>query len=217
VNNFIVPKRGKDIAGLIRYLFGPGRSNEHTDQHVVTGAESLEVADGLRPSRDERRKLGRALDRHRVALGVDMPGGHVWHCAVSLPPGDRVLSDDEWAQVARAAMDRLGFDAPGRAPTRWAAIRHGLSKNGNDHIHLVVNLVREDGTRASSWRDRVKMSEVCAEWEQRLGLQQVPSRRGAGMPGLSRAEVERTAREGGEAERVTVARRVRGCAAAASS
>jgi hypothetical protein len=31
---------------------------------------------------------------------------------------------------------------------RWAAVRHGLSGNGNDHLHIAVNLVRQDGRRA---------------------------------------------------------------------
>jgi hypothetical protein len=217
---YIVPRRGSDIAGLIRYLFGPGRHNEHTDQHVIAAAPTLAylVPDGHRPDPDEVRELGGALDDYRVALGVEVPGGHVWHCAISLPAGDRALSDREWAQVARAAVDRLGFsDAGGRAPTRWTAVHHGSSLRGNDHIHLVVNLVREDGTRATTWRDRVQMSKVCREFEQRLGLRVIASRAGAGMPGVTRAEIERAGRAGGEPERLAVARSVRGCAVAAGS
>lgn len=29
--------RGRNAAGLIRYLFGPGRSNDHGQPHVVAG------------------------------------------------------------------------------------------------------------------------------------------------------------------------------------
>ena len=39
----------------------------------------------------------------------------------------------------------------------------------HDHVHVAVSLVREDGTKASIWRDRVRMSELCAESERRLG------------------------------------------------
>jgi hypothetical protein len=28
---------GKHVEPLIRYLFGPGRANEHTDPHIVAG------------------------------------------------------------------------------------------------------------------------------------------------------------------------------------
>ena len=29
--------RGQDVAGLIRYLYGPGRREEHTDPHIIAG------------------------------------------------------------------------------------------------------------------------------------------------------------------------------------
>ncbi|MDQ2760156.1 MAG: hypothetical protein M3Y17_06905 [Actinomycetota bacterium] len=42
----------------------------------------------------------------------------------------------------------------GKAACRWVALRHGISNAGNDHLHVVVPLVREDGTKASTWNDR---------------------------------------------------------------
>jgi hypothetical protein len=32
-----VSPRGSRVAGLIWYLFGPGRNEEHTDPHLVAG------------------------------------------------------------------------------------------------------------------------------------------------------------------------------------
>ena len=67
---------------------------------------------------------------------------------------DRDLTDSEWAEVAREAMRRLGFDAGnGQPQCRWVGVRHGRSKVGNDHMHLVVNLVRENGKVASTRSD----------------------------------------------------------------
>jgi hypothetical protein len=80
---------------------------------------------------------------------------------------------------------------------------------------VAVSLVREDGTKASIWRDRVRMSELCAETERRLGLTVVDGRERGGLPGAGRAEVEASARRGRlEPERQTLARLVRGAAVA---
>lgn len=230
MNNFIVPQRGHTTRGLTRYLFGPGRHNEHRDQKVIAAAETLGIADGTALDHNdpddyaEILALGEQLDAHRRALGVQMPGGHVWHCAISLPPGE-VLTDAQWAEAARTAVAEMGFDSSsGRAPCRWVAVYHGPSLGGNQHIHLAVNLVREDGTFASTGWERRKMSRVCAALERRFGLSVVQGRAGAGMPGLSRAEIERTARAArasgtgtGEPDRIRLARLVRSCAVGAGS
>lgn len=44
----------------------------------------------------------------------------------------------------------MGFidDKNGLADCAWLAVHHGSSKDGNDHVHIAVNLVREDGRRA---------------------------------------------------------------------
>ena len=54
--------------------------------------------------------------------------------------------------IAEAFVAKMGFDdhEGTKAPTRWVAARHGLSAGGNDHVHLVVNLVREDGIKAEA-------------------------------------------------------------------
>lgn len=220
----ISPERGDDIAGLVRYLTGPGRHNEHVNQRIIAAADILKVADGtpmVYPAdREQVHALGTDLDSHRKAMGIQMPGGHVWHCSISIPAGDRALNDTEWAHVARTAVERLGFtETSGKAPCRWVAVHHGPSINGNDHIHLAVNLVREDGTFASFWGDRYTMSKVTADLEKQFGLRRVEGRAGAGMPGLSRAEIARTARTPGQREpdRRRLARLVRGCATAAAS
>jgi hypothetical protein len=33
--------RGRQISGLLRYLFGPGRANEHTDPHLVAAWDDV--------------------------------------------------------------------------------------------------------------------------------------------------------------------------------
>lgn len=112
----------------------------------------------------------------------------------------------------------MGFTAsPGRAPCRWIAVHHGRSAGGNEHIHLAVNLVREDGTLASTWRDRRTMSRVCARFERQFGLHIVDGRAGRGMPGHSRAEAERSLTRRTAPDRTLLARAVRACATASAT
>ena len=135
----------------------------------------------------------------------------VWHMSLTNPGGDRVLSDEEWARIAQGAMDAMGLtEASGRAPVRWVAIRHGLAAGGNDHLHVAVSLVREDGTKPSVYRDYVKMSAFAAEMEHEYGLTTVVGRKSSGLPGLTRAEIERARRDGSpEPDRTRLARVVR--------
>jgi hypothetical protein len=90
------------------------------------------------------------------------------------------------------------------------AVGHGTSTNGNQHIHIAASLVRGDGLGVNLWQSKRTLSRVCAELEYTYGLSVVEGREGRGMPGLSRAELERTAREQlTEPPRVTLARLVR--------
>jgi hypothetical protein len=228
VINYISPERGDNTVGVTMYLFGPGRYNEHRDQRVIAAADPLGFDDGTRldieADREEILALGQSLDSHRRAMGIQMRGGHVWHCSLSLPPHEstpeRRLSDEQWAEAARYVVKRMGFDDPdsSKAACRWLAVHHGPSVGGNEHIHLIVNLVREDGTFASIWNDRRTMSRITAELEKQFGLQHVRGRDGGGMPGLTRAEIERARRHGdnNEPDRLKLARIVRGCATAAA-
>jgi hypothetical protein len=63
--------RGANVGGLLRYLFGPGRREEHTDAHLIvawTGAEPLAE---LGAAHRWRRAPGRA-PAHRV-VGAARP------------------------------------------------------------------------------------------------------------------------------------------------
>ncbi|MGW0594359.1 hypothetical protein [Streptosporangium sp. NPDC002607] len=187
--NKIAVKHGHDIGGLMRYLFGPGRANEHRDQRVIAADEILDVADGTRLDAlqhwERVLELGHRLDDHRVIARMAPEQGWVWHCAISLP-AEETLSDEQWAIVARAAVARLGFDdSTGKAPCRWIAVHHGP---------LAVNLVREDCSLAAPGRDRMAMSALCGQMERRFGLHVVEGRPGRGLPGYSRAEAERLQR-----------------------
>ena len=213
--------RGQRPSGAVRYLFGPGRYNEHEDAHVVAASASLRVEAGLRPTKPELEELAAAMDLPAVMFGTEVPDGACWHLSLSTKAGtDRELSDTEWAEVAKEAMSRLGFEASGQqAACRWVAVRHGRSSAGNDHLHVVVDLVREDGKVASTGNDFKRLSALCADMERRYGLSAVEGRAiKAAMPALTRAEVEKARRSGrAETERAELARVVRAAATVAGS
>ena len=209
--------RGDDLAGLIRYLYGPGRGEEHTDPHIVAGyRDPAGLEPGLRP--DGRRDFRRLVSRLRLphdrqgSLACAKP---VWHCSMRAAPEDRMLSDAEWAQIARDVMARTGLSPHGQDDqgVRWIAVRHGP-----DHIHLVAMLARQDGARVSTWNTRYRVRDACIAAEQRYGLRSTAPADRTADRGPTRAETEKTARRGlGEPPRVTLRRHVATAAATTAS
>src|SRR5215469_13559483 len=102
-----------------------------------------------------------------------------------------------------------GADRPGR----WIAVRHG-----DDHVHIVAMLARQDRQRVRLDFERLKVRQACLAAEERYGLQSTApgDRTAARRP--SRAEAEKAARRGlDEAPRVTLRRQVAIAAAGAAS
>ena len=183
--------RGGDIGGLMSYLAGLGRSNEHTEQHLIAGDAAVMTMYGTDTlDRAAATEIAASLDAPRREFGVEVTrllthvdpesgetvasrvDGSVWHCSLSLGAEEGQLTDDAWAAIAEDFVTRMGFagDAA-KADCRWVAVRHGLSKNGNDHVHVAVSLVREDGTKASVHNDYHRAMQVVRDLEQLHGLQ----------------------------------------------
>jgi len=201
----VIPKinRGGRMGGLIRYLLGPGERNEHTDPHLVAGDqrvlrawEGYDLSPRYNPS--AAGELAAHLDAPRRRTGARVTVGrrgrdgsvlvdeggepvradaHVWHCSLSLHPDEPSLSDEQWKQLAGEFVDRMGFGGQ-----RWLAIRHGRSAGsdehpeGNDHVHLVVQLVDEHGRAANVHNDRPRAQEACRQLEQKHRLRVVEGR-----------------------------------------
>src|SRR5512144_2841209 len=155
------------MGAVLVYLVGEGRANEHREPHLVAGEASVLAWHGdAELDKQAALEIARTLDGSRRAFGtrvttaVKDPQGnrcgqrdaHVWHCSLNLAAEEGELPDERWARISEQFVEALGF--AGEQPCRWAAVRHGLSTKGNDHVHLVVSLVREDGTKANVWNDR---------------------------------------------------------------
>lgn len=214
--------RGGNARGLMVYLLGPGRANEHVDQHILAGTEDIAGPDffgGRTLTHDEALRAGRRLDLDRLEHGTEVIStrtrwdyeaqemasagrgpAHVWHCSLTLHPDEGALSDETWAKIAEDFVDEMGFTASsGKAACRWVAVRHGVNAGGGDHIHIAVNLVREDGTKASVWRDWPRAQAACNTLEHHYGLAVVESREHQrGSRGDSPAE-QAVARRDGQA------------------
>ena len=174
--------RGQQPAGLIRYLYGPGRREEHRDPHIVAGwRHPAELEPPLRPDghRDFRRLSGLLTQPHAALgpRGFDRP---VWHCVVRAAPGDRMLSDAEWGQLAHDIMHRTGLAPHGQddEAIRWIAVRHAA-----DHIHVVAMLARQDGTRPQFWNDYFRVREARAAEHLRTEGRRLTRRTEAPPPG----------------------------------
>ena len=186
---------GKNTAGLIRYLYGPGRANEHTDPHLVASWDGFAPDPGRTGDFDATKKLLVAdLDLHvKQARRLGRaPEQHVWHCSIRAAESDRHLSDEEWADIARRVVAATGI-APEGDPDgcRWVAVRHAP-----DHIHIAATKVRADLRTARHWNDYLTADRELAAIEKEYGLQQVVrgDRTAAKRP--TRAEKEKAARAG---------------------
>jgi hypothetical protein len=173
------------MGGLLKYLFGPGRAEEHTNQRVVAASDPTWLGTP-QPDSETLAQLIAEMDEPMMAHGDSTTAGYVYHVVVSIPAADGSLADPRWRQTAQRFADKLGFDDQ----VHWIAISHGLSSNGNDHIHFVANLIRDDGRAQKLAFDRMRRREACIELEEEFGLT-ATSPAGLGQASsLSRREVE---------------------------
>ena len=242
--------RGGRMAGLMNYLVGPGRSNEHENQRMIAGDDRVTFAynPGVELSKYDAFEIAEMLDAPRKLHGtevakpvyakdeeaggfltdedgkkikVDSAPAHVWHCSLSLAESEGNVSDAQWKNITESFVEKMGFvDPDGAKSSRWVAVHHGASKNGNDHIHLVVQMVREDGTKASTHNDFHRAQVACRELENEYGLQSLESSvtQQQGLSGEKPAERARAERESyAVSDRVELSRRMRAALSSSST
>jgi len=186
-------QRGTRTRGLVEYLFGPGRAEEHTNQRIVAAWD--EAWRGItHPDGVQRALLSAEVDAPVKRMPeVAKPAEHVYHVSISNHGEDRNLSDEEWATVARAVADKLGLTGTDTEPgARWFAVHHGAASGDRDHIHFVATLVREDGRGIYLNKDKLALREVAKEMQARFGLEVRTREPGAGARELSRPELAAT-------------------------
>ncbi|MGC0374715.1 relaxase/mobilization nuclease domain-containing protein [Streptomyces sp. SAI-229] len=217
----MVPKvrRGSRTHGLLVYLYGPGKRDEHVAPHLVGSWDGFAPDPGRDTSSDPDPKvtlarLTAALDLRVKQAGDSAPTQHVWHCSVRTDPGDRTLSDAEWNTVARRLVHAVNL-APEGDPDgcRWVAVRHA-----DDHIHILATMVRGDLRRPRMNYDFKKAQAECRRIEKDMGLRRLKPGDGTGAKSPTSAErfkAERTGRP--EAPRETLREAVRQAFAGAAT
>ncbi|WP_331450558.1 relaxase/mobilization nuclease domain-containing protein [Streptomyces prasinus] len=163
---------GANTRGLLAYLYGPGRHDEHTDPHIVAGFAMLGMPDPGRNEDATLTQLTRYLDepvRLRNSEFGKKITDHVWHCPVRAAPEDRHLSDSEWAEIAQRIVEAAGIvSASDDLGCRWIAVRHA-----DDHIHILATTVREDGRRPKLHDSGLRVGDACRQIEKDYGLRQL--------------------------------------------
>lgn len=233
---------GGDTGGLMRYLVGPGRANEHENPHVIAGSRDImrkwgdwetisvsqadEIATRLNAYMHETGTFPTGKARRfnpatgQVEWNGEIEATHVWHCSLSLSPEEAALGDEVWGRIAADFMSEMGFTgSDGKAPCRWVAIHHGSAKNGGDHIHIAANVVREDGTKWSPWYDQRRAQKACNVLEHRYGLLVVESREHGRGSRCDSAAAQNAAKRAGASrtDRAVLEERLRAAATAAAS
>ncbi|MFK0172913.1 relaxase/mobilization nuclease domain-containing protein [Streptomyces sp. NPDC090306] len=182
--------RGSRTHGLLAYLYGPGRHNEHTDPHLVGSFDGF-APDPGRERTTSVKELAAVLDLRVKQLGDRLQAKYVWHCSVRTAPEDRQLTDTEWDMVARRILAAVGIAADNDPDAcRWVAVRHA-----DDHIHIAATLVRADGRKVFPRNDYPKAQSACRDLEKELGLRRL-------NPGDRTAAKRATAAELRKAERL---------------
>ncbi|MGN9911128.1 relaxase/mobilization nuclease domain-containing protein [Phytohabitans sp. LJ34] len=178
----------------MRYLFGPGRREEHTDAHLIAAWDGAGSLAELEPPTDaagrrDVRRLTELLEQP-VAVGWKPPARPVWHCSIRTHPTDRILTDAQWAHIAGEVMAAVGLAPYGDTrAVRWLAVRHAP-----DHVHVVATTVRQDRRTAWISYDKRKAQAACRDLEERYGLYRVAPAGAGSRRWPSSAELNKAAR-----------------------
>ncbi|MFH8260608.1 mobilization protein [Streptomyces roseolus] len=217
IPKIILGKGARATRRLIGYLYGPGSANEHTDPHLVASWNDFAPDPGRSPHRNPRDvedQLAAQLDQPVKMLGDKAPTTTVWHCPVRAAPEDPILTDAQWADIARRIVAAAGIAPEGdEEACRWVAVRHA-----DDHIHIAATLVRQDGRRPRRDYDVRAVQREARKIEADLGLRRLNPGDGTAAKRPTSKEHFKAKRQGQQATSREILRtRVRRAVAATST
>ena len=120
--------RGSGFRGVLNYLLDEGEKS--------TGEKESEIIGGNMTGHNARSLTTEFSAIRKSRSDIRNP---VWHCSLSLPPGER-LTDTQWSQIATRFMELMKL-----SPTKhqYVAIRH--HDCDHDHIHILSNRINLAG------------------------------------------------------------------------
>lgn len=146
---------GSSFAGLVRYQFEGRRDLPSDKQAEVLAAVGVRADSAAHMLRDFNR--GRQLNPN-LKLAV-------WHTSLSFNPDDaQQLDSAKMLTVAEGYVQKMGLDR-----TQYAIIRHHDQPN-NQHLHIIVNRVGNDGKTIADGQNFFRSKKVLIELIRAHGL-----------------------------------------------
>lgn len=177
--------RGFRVGDLAAYLHGPGKANEHTYTRDARTFSGGVVIGGNLGREGDTNGTGWAQDVRAAAGTRPEIVKPVWQVSLRVAPGDRRLSDQEWADAGQTFAERMGF-----AEHPWVMVRHG-----EDHVHIVTSRVSEVGQVWHARQDYRHAQRAATQLEQEYGLQPAPRVKADRAVRVSRAQSQGRYRE----------------------
>lgn len=171
--------RGKSFAGLIRYTEDFGRK--------ATGQKRPELICSTLVADTGRGRVRELVKIASVRPDVEKP---VWHCSLSLPPGDH-LEPEKWESVVRDFLQGMGMN-PDRQP--YFAVQHHDTEH--EHVHIVLSRVSEDGSLFYGQREAIEAIKVTQELEVKHDLTRTTGLYKRDKSQLKGAEINKALRTG---------------------
>lgn len=95
-----------------------------------------------------------------------------YHLAISIDKHAKPLTKEQWEDVAKETLTKLGFiNRKDKPDNQYYVVRH--KDREHDHIHIIANRVGSDGKILNIRQDYVKIQEVMRKKEKELNLSAV--------------------------------------------
>jgi hypothetical protein len=158
--------RGARVGDIAAYLHGPGKANEHEYAGQLGGAV---IGGNLGLEGERSGKYWAPILRKAAATRTDIKKP-IWQASLRCAPNERRFADHEWADAAQLVAEKMGF-----AEHPWVAVRHA-----DDHIHIVVARVTDDGEVWHAKNDYRSLQAARAAVEREFHLEQTRVRSAPG-------------------------------------
>jgi hypothetical protein len=162
--------KGKGFRGALDYDLTKAQGRV-IDQNMA-GTTPRELAAEFGQIRQLRPQLGKA----------------VLHVSLSAAPGEH-LTDAQWREIGKRYLEGMGLEKNQFIVTRHTDTEH-------EHIHLLANRIRFDGSVTSDSHDYRRQEALMRALEQDYGLTPVAPSREAERRGPTKGEIERSLRTG---------------------